>query len=34
MDDKNCQFNMWPVKLAVCDDKKCKSTKFFQESSV
>ena len=29
-DDKNCQVNMWPVKPAVCDDKKCQSTKFYK----
>ena len=29
-DDKNCQVNMQPVKLAVCDDKKCQSAKFYK----
>ena len=28
MDDNSCQVSMWPVKPAVCDDKKCQSTKY------
>ena len=31
MDDKNWHGNMQPVKPAVCDDKKCQSTKFLQK---
>ena len=27
-DDKNSQVNMWPVKPAVCDEKRCQDTKF------